>query len=144
MSYCTYSGNFLVVQCLRFCTFDAGDMGSILGQGAKIPHAAERVKGMKRVTWKLNITICKLESQWEFAVRLRELKLELCDSLKGWYWVGGDLAIYLGLIHVDNWQKTTKFCKAVILQLKNKLNKNVSVQCSEESNFSISIFTFQL
>ena len=54
------------------------------------------------------------------------------------------MAIYLGLIHVDNWQKTTKFCKAVILQLKNKLNKNVSVQCSEESNFSISIFTFQL
>ena len=54
MSYCTYSGDFLVVQCLRFCTFDAGDMGSILGQGAKIPHAAERVKGMKRVTWKLN------------------------------------------------------------------------------------------
>ena len=84
MSYCTYSGNFLVVQCLRFCTFDAGDMGSILGQGAKIPHAAERVKGMKRVTWKLNITICKLESQWEFAVLLRELKPELCDNLEGW------------------------------------------------------------
>ena len=24
------------------------------------------------------------------------------------------------LIHVDVWQKTTKFCKAIILQLKNK------------------------
>ena len=24
------------------------------------------------------------------------------------------------LIHVEDWQKTTKFCKAIILQLKNK------------------------
>jgi len=24
------------------------------------------------------------------------------------------------MIHVDVWQKATKFCKAVILQLKNK------------------------
>ena len=28
--------------------------------------------------------------------------------------------VYLWLIHVDVWQKTTKFCKAIILQLKNK------------------------
>ena len=27
---------------------------------------------------------------------------------------------YLWLIHVEVWQKTTKFCKAIILQLKNK------------------------
>jgi len=27
--------------------------------------------------------------------------------------------VYLWLIHVDVWQKTTKFCKAIILQLKN-------------------------
>ena len=26
---------------------------------------------------------------------------------------------YLWLIHVEVWQKTTKFCKAIILQLKN-------------------------
>ena len=26
--------------------------------------------------------------------------------------------VYLWLIHVDIWQKTTKFCKAIILQLK--------------------------
>ena len=31
--------------------------------------------------------------------------------------------VYLWLIHVDVWQKTTKFCKAIILQLKNKLIK---------------------
>ena len=28
--------------------------------------------------------------------------------------------IYLWQIHVDVWQKLTKFCKAIILQLKNK------------------------
>ena len=57
-----------MVQGLRFCTFNAGDMGSIPGRGTEIPHAAECERGMKRVTWKLNITICKLESQWEFAL----------------------------------------------------------------------------
>ena len=29
------------------------------------------------------ITICKRDSQWEFAVCLRELKLELCINLEG-------------------------------------------------------------
>ena len=57
-----------MVQGLRFCTFNAGDMGSIPGRGTEIPHAAECERGIKRVTWKLNITICKLESQWEFAL----------------------------------------------------------------------------
>ena len=28
---------------------------------------------------------------------------------------------YLWLIHVEVWQKTTKFCKAIILQFKNKI-----------------------
>ena len=28
--------------------------------------------------------------------------------------------VYLWLIHVDVWQKPTQFCKAIILQLKNK------------------------
>ena len=28
--------------------------------------------------------------------------------------------VYLWLIHVDIWQKPTKFCKAIILQLKKK------------------------
>ena len=31
--------------------------------------------------------------------------------------------VYLWLIHVEDWQKTAKFCKAIILQLK-KNNKN--------------------
>ena len=29
-------------------------------------------------------TICKIDSQWEFAVWLRELKQGLCDNLEGW------------------------------------------------------------
>ena len=32
---------------------------------------------------------------------------------------------HLRLIHVDIWQKPTQFCKAIILQLKNKLKKRV-------------------
>ena len=29
-------------------------------------------------------TICKIDSQWEFAVWLRELKRGLCNNLEGW------------------------------------------------------------
>ena len=34
------------------------------------------------------IAICKIDSQWEFAIGLRELKPGLCDNLEGWDWVG--------------------------------------------------------
>ena len=34
------------------------------------------------------ITICKIDSQWEFAVQLKELKLGLCNNLEGWNWEG--------------------------------------------------------
>ena len=30
------------------------------------------------------ITICKIDSQWEFAVWLRKLKQGLCSNLEGW------------------------------------------------------------
>ena len=29
-------------------------------------------------------TICKIDSQWELAIGLRELKQGLCDNLEGW------------------------------------------------------------
>ena len=36
--------------------------------------------------------------------------------------------VYLWLIHVDVWQKPTKFCKLIILQLKNnKTNKQTKI-----------------
>ena len=41
-------------------------------------------------------TISKLDSQWEFAVWLRELKQGLCDRLKGGMggrWEGGDMGV---------------------------------------------------
>ena len=38
---------------------------------------------MERVTWKLNITVCKIDSQQKFAVYLRKLKQGLCISLEG-------------------------------------------------------------
>ena len=34
------------------------------------------------------ITICKVDSQWEFAVCLRELKQQLCINLEGWHGEG--------------------------------------------------------
>ena len=30
------------------------------------------------------ITMCKIDSQWEFAIWLRKLKQELCINLEGW------------------------------------------------------------
>ena len=55
------------------------------------------------------ISICKIDSQWEFAVWLRKRKLGLCINLEGWDrdgdgWdvqKGGDICIYLWPIHVD-------------------------------------------
>ena len=39
------------------------------------------------------ITTCKLDSQWEFAVWLRELKLGLCNNLEGWNGEGGGMEV---------------------------------------------------
>ena len=33
---------------------------------------------------KTYIIVCKIDSQWEFAVSLRELKRGLCINLEGW------------------------------------------------------------
>ena len=56
-------------------------------------------------------TICKIDSQWEFAVWLRKLKQGLCDYLEGWDGEGDGREgtwVYLWLILVDVWQKTHK------------------------------------
>ena len=44
---------------------------------------------MERVTWNIYSTVYKIDSQWEFAVCLRELKPGLCNSLEGWNEVEG-------------------------------------------------------
>ena len=48
-------------------------------------------------------TICKIYSQWEYAVWLRKLKQGLCINLEGWDREGDGregIYIYLWLIHV--------------------------------------------
>ena len=48
----------------------------------------------------------------------------LCDNLEGWVMGGGFMRevtyVYLWLSHVDAWQKPARYCKAIILQLKQK------------------------
>ena len=39
--------------------------------------------------------------------------------------------VHLWLICVDGWQKPTKFCKAIIFQLKNKFLKVLSCKLHE-------------
>ena len=47
------------------------------------------------------ITICKIDSKWEFSVWLRKLKQRFCINLEGWDWEadgrevqkGGDICI---------------------------------------------------
>ena len=59
----------------------------------------------------------------------RELKVGPCNNLERGDVEGGGREVqregtyvYPWLIHVDVWQKTTKFCKAIILQLKKYIN----------------------
>ena len=55
-----------------------------------------------------HITICKIDSQWEFAVWLRKLKQGLCINLERWDGEGderkvqkGGIYVYLWLIHSE-------------------------------------------
>ena len=64
------------------------------------------------MAWKCIITICKIGSQWKFAVLHRELNLVFCDNLEGWdgWEMGGRFKregtyVCLWLTHVDEWQK---------------------------------------
>ena len=83
--------------------------------------------GEGEMYWKNNMetytTICKIDSQREFAVWLRKLKQGLCINLEGCDGEGdgrevqkGGIYAYLWVIHIEVWQKTAKFCKAIILQ----------------------------
>ena len=82
------------------------------------------------------ITMCKIDSQWEFAVWFRKLKQRLSINLERFDGEGdgrefqkGGIYVYLWLIHVEVWQKATKFCKAIILQWKKK-------RCGKNANIS--------
>ena len=56
----------------------------------------ERVRCMETVTWKLYVTICKIESQREFAVWLRKFKQGLRVNLEGWDGEGGGREVQKG------------------------------------------------
>lgn len=61
-----------------------------------------------------------------------ELIVVLCDHLEGWG-IGGKfqrerIYVYLWLIHIVVWQKSTHYCKAIILHLKKK-GSSLVVQC---------------
>ena len=54
------------------------------------------------------ITVCKIDSQGEFAVWLRKLKQAVCINLEGWDREGDErevqrerIYVYLWLIHVE-------------------------------------------
>ena len=77
------------------------------------------------------ITISEMDEWWEFALWLMELRQGLCDNLEEWvekedgreFW-RERAWVYLWMILVDVWQKTTEFSKAIILQLKKNLRYN--------------------
>ena len=63
------------------------------------------------------ITLCKIDSPWEFSIWLRKHKQGLCINLEGWDGEGDGRELQKGgLIHIEVLQKTAKFCKAIILQ----------------------------
>ena len=51
-----------------------------------------------------SIPICKIDSQWEFALWLRKLRQGLCINLERWDGEGDrreGICVYLWLIHVE-------------------------------------------
>jgi len=48
-----------------------------------------------------HITMCKIESQWEFAIRLKEPRQGLCNNLEGWVGEGHEREVQEGRnIHI--------------------------------------------
>ena len=92
----------------------------------------ERVRCMERVTWKLTSPYVKETANENLlydsgnsnrdsvSTQRRGMGREMGGSFKTEV-----TYVYQWLIHVDILQKTTKFCKAIILQLKNKSFKKI-------------------
>ena len=90
------------------------------GEGEK------RVRCMVRVIWKLTLPYVKWIAKGNLLYVSGNSNRGSCINLEGWYGEGDrrevqerrDIYIYLWLIHIEVWYKTTKLCKAIILQLK--------------------------
>ena len=78
-------------------------------------------------------------ARWDLLYDTGSSNLVICDIQRGGEWeVGGrfkreEACVYLGLTHADVWQRPTQYCKAIILQLKNKFKK-----VARESSFVLS------
>ena len=84
---------------------------------------------MERVTWKLTLPYVKQRANGNL-LHDSGNSTRLCNTLegrrrgqRGVRFKREGTYMYLWLIHVDGWQKPTKFRNAVILQLKNKFKK---------------------
>ena len=44
----------------------------------------------------IHITICKIDSQGEFAIWLRKFKQGLCNNQEGWDWAGEEREVQKG------------------------------------------------
>ena len=91
---------------LNFLILKMGVNGETDIENRLMGRGEERVRCMES-NMETYITICKIDSQREFG---REVQME-------------GIYIYLWLTHVKVWQKTTEFCKAINLQLKNEFKK---------------------
>ena len=61
-----------------------------------IGRSEERVRRKERVNMETYITICKIDSQREFAVWLRKLKQGLCINIEGWVGEGDGREVQKG------------------------------------------------
>ena len=73
----------------------------------------------------IHTSMCKIESQWKLAVLTGHSKQGSVTTYRGgkegeeggrFKREGTD--VHLWLIHVDAWQKSKQYCKAIIFQLK--------------------------
>ena len=89
-----------------------------------VGRGEERVRCMERVTWKFTLPYVKYVAMGIYCVTQETQTGALYQP--GWRAgmgreMGGsfkreEIYVYLQLIHVEVGQKTTKFCKAIILQ----------------------------
>ena len=98
-------------------------------------------KYMERVTRKLTLSYIKQvangnllydsgNSNWDYVTTQRGGM----GREKGGSFKREGTQVHLWLINVDVWQKPTQFCKAIILQLKNKLIKKIFFKFQNKIN----------
>ena len=105
---------------------------------------------MREQHWNMYITICITDDQCKFDAWSRALKAGALGQPRGMGWEGkwkGSLEKQDGghtcpwLIHVEVWQKSSQYCKVIILQLKpffffQKKNRHNLSFCLEDKMMS--------